>query len=216
MRAGPNAQFPLVASVPAGVPVFVNGCVTGYTWCDVTVNGWERGWVYADYLSYPYRNQPVTVISGGALIGLPIVTFSVGNYWDTYYRERPWYNNRTYWSSRPSNWWYQPAPRYYSQPVVRTYPGGRYDNDRRWTDTRRWDNYDHRRDYRDNDRRYSTNRDNDRRYSTNRDNRPPQQNLQTPRRDPTTANIRDERRSDRPVTGERDQTSQSSRTYSQQ
>jgi hypothetical protein len=35
-------------------------------------------------------------------------------------------------------------------------------------------------------------------------------------RDPTTANIRDERRNDRPVTGERDQTSKSARTYSQQ
>ena len=120
MRAGPNTEFPLVASVPGGVPVQVNGCVAGYTWCDVNA-GPDRGWVYADFLSYPYRNQPVTVISAGALIGFPIVTFAVGPYWNSYYVNRPWYGNRAYWYGRPANWWYAPAPRY-AQPVVRTYP----------------------------------------------------------------------------------------------
>ena len=170
MRAGPNAQFPLVAAIPAGLPVYVNGCVAGYTWCDVTVNGQDRGWIYADYLSYPYQNQPVTIISGGATIGLPIVTFSIGNYWDSYYRQRPWYGNRANWSSRPANWWHQPAPRYYSQPVVRPYPGGRYDNDRRWTDNRQWDNGRHwSNDARRNDDRRGSN--NDRRWD-NDNNRP--------------------------------------------
>ena len=208
MRAGPNPQFPMVATIPAGVPVYVNGCVTGYTWCDVSVGGQDRGWIYADYLSYPYRNQPVTVISGGAVIGLPIITFSVGNYWDSYYRGRPWYGNRAYWYGRPANWWHQP-PRYYAQPIVRTYPGGRWDGDRRWHDDRHWDNGRH---WTENRGRY----DNNYRGPHNNNNRPPQQNIRTPHRDPTTANIRDERRNDRPVTGERDQTSKSARTYSQQ
>jgi uncharacterized protein YraI len=168
MRAGPNPEFPLVATIPAGAPVYVNGCIAGYTWCDVTVNGYDRGWIYADYLSYPYQNQPVTIISGGPTLGLPIVTFSIGNYWDSYYRQRPWYSNRGYWYARPSNWWYRDPPRYYSRPVVRPYPGGRWDNDRRWHDDRRWDDSrrwsDSGRRWDNNDRRW----DNDRRGNDNR------------------------------------------------
>lgn len=196
MRAGPNPEFPLVASLPAGAPVEIYGCVEGYSWCDVAA-GPNRGWVYADYLSYPYQNQPITVISGGPAIGIPLITFSVGNYWDTYYRHRPWYGNRSYWYGRPANWWYRPAPRY-STPVVRTWPGYRYEHRDYRVDNRHndWRDNDHRNDYRAPAPRYDNNHSN--------------------RRDPTNANIRDERRYDRPVTGERDQTSRSARTYSQQ
>jgi uncharacterized protein YraI len=203
MRAGPNTQFPLVASVPAGAYVHVNGCVEGYTWCDVTA-GPERGWVYADFLSYPYQNQPVTVISAGPAIGFPIVSFSIGNYWDSYYRARPWYGNRSYWYGRPANWWYTPAPRYY-QPVVR--PWGQYE--RHW-DGNRWDSrparYDNHQQHYNNPPQHSASRPPQPHYDSHA-SRP---------RDPTNANIRDERRYDRPITGERDQTSQSARTYSQQ
>jgi uncharacterized protein YraI len=129
MRAGPNQEFPLVMYIGAGVPVHVNGCIEGYTWCDVTA-GRERGWVYADYLSYPYNNQPVTVISGGPYIGFPIVSFSIGPYWDTYYHSRPWYGNRSYWYGRPSNWWYRAPPQHYAQPVVRPYPNWNHDGRR--------------------------------------------------------------------------------------
>ena len=125
MRAGPNPEFPLVTYLGAGVPVYVNGCIEGYTWCDVTA-GRERGWVYADYLSYSYNNQPVTIISGGPWIGLPIISFSVGPYWDSYYSHRPWYGSRYRWDSRPANWWYRAPPRHYSQPVVRPYPNYNY------------------------------------------------------------------------------------------
>jgi uncharacterized protein YraI len=202
MRAGPNPQFPLVASIPAGAYVQVNGCVEGYSWCDVTA-GPQRGWVYADYLSYPYRNQPVTVISAGPSLGLPIITFSVGNYWDSYYRGRPWYNNRAYWYGRPANWWYTPTPHYYQQPVVRPWPSERHWNGNQWDS--RPARYDHRGIQ---SPHYQSNR-------PQQAQQPHYENRNKPR-DPTTANIRDERRSDRPVTGERDQTSKSARTYSQQ
>jgi uncharacterized protein YraI len=120
LRAGPNRDFPLVLWIPAGVPVFVNGCIDGFTWCDVSV-GEDRGWVYADFLSYDYFGQPVTIISGGALLGLPLVTFSIAPYWDSYYRFRPWYGNRYYWYGRPPTWWHHapPPPR---PPVVRPPP----------------------------------------------------------------------------------------------
>jgi len=208
MRAGPNPQFPLVASIPAGAYVQVNGCVEGYSWCDVTA-GPQRGWVYADYLSYPYRNQPVTVISAGPSLGLPIINFSVGNYWDSYYRGRPWYNNRAYWYGRPANWWYTPTPHYYQQPVVRPWPSERHWNGNQWDS--RPARYDHRGIQ---SPHYQSNRP-QQAQQPHYDNRPHYENRNKPR-DPTTANIRDERRSDRPVTGELDQTSKSARTYSQQ
>ena len=121
VRAGPHREFPLVMWIPGGVQVFVNGCVDGWTWCDVSV-GEERGWVYADFLSYDFRGQPVTVVSAGPVLGLPLVTFSIGTYWDDYYRYRPWYGNRYYWYNRPPTWWYRPPPPPPPRPIVRPPP----------------------------------------------------------------------------------------------
>jgi uncharacterized protein YraI len=114
MRAGPDREYPQVAWLPSGVAVDVIGCVEGYRWCDVAA-GPNRGWVYAQFLSYPYQNQPVPIISGGAILGLPLITFSIGPYWDSYYRGRPWYGNRSYWYSRPTPY-YRPPPHYQPPP----------------------------------------------------------------------------------------------------
>lgn len=121
LRAGPNREFPLVMWVPGGVQVYVNGCIEGWTWCDVTV-GDQRGWVYADFLSYDYYGQPVTIVSGGVLLGLPLITFSIGSYWDSWYRYQPWYGNRYYWYNRPPTWWYRPPPPPPPRPIVRPPP----------------------------------------------------------------------------------------------
>src|ERR1700693_3040334 len=101
LRAGPSRDYELVARAPAGVPVDVYGCVDDWTWCDVSL-GNDRGWVYAGNLDYPYQDRRVVVFGNGPMIGFPIVTFSVGPYWDTYYRGRPWYSRRSYWVGRPA------------------------------------------------------------------------------------------------------------------
>ena len=66
----------------------VFGCLSDYRWCDVSY-GPNRGWVYAGFLSYTYQNRPVVIYQSGSVIGFPIITFSIGTYWDTYYRGRP-------------------------------------------------------------------------------------------------------------------------------
>jgi uncharacterized protein YraI len=96
VRAGPSTEFPVVGTVPARAEVDVNGCVRGYSWCDISWRD-ERGWVSADYLQYYYQERYVPLIEYGPTIEVPIVVFSIDTYWGHYYRHRPWYHRRVHW-----------------------------------------------------------------------------------------------------------------------
>lgn len=109
MRAGPDPTYPLVLRVYPGTQVNVFGCLDNWSWCDVGV-GLDRGWVFAQYLAYPYQGQRVPIYGYGPTIGLPIVTFTIGPYWDNYYRNRPWWSQRSYWYQRPPPPHYRPPP----------------------------------------------------------------------------------------------------------
>lgn len=100
LRAGPSRDYPVVALLPAGMSIWVDGCINGYRWCDVTV-GPERGWIYAGNIVYPYQGTRVPLLNYGAVIGIGIIAFSVGDYWDNHYRTRPWYPQRQQWINRP-------------------------------------------------------------------------------------------------------------------
>jgi uncharacterized protein YraI len=100
LRAGPDREYPVVTTVSPGAPVEVAGCISDYSWCDVTV-GPDRGWAYASGLVYPYEDQRLAIFSAGPYMGLPVVAYDPGIYWDTYYRGRPWYGRRSYWVGRP-------------------------------------------------------------------------------------------------------------------
>jgi uncharacterized protein YraI len=100
LYAGPAQDYPVVSQLPGGAPVAVFGCVAGYTWCDVALQD-QRGWVYAGYLNYPYQGSNVPLLTYGTAIGLPIVTFSIGAYWGSYYRGRPWYGQQEHWAHHP-------------------------------------------------------------------------------------------------------------------
>ncbi|MBN4664390.1 SH3 domain-containing protein [Pandoraea nosoerga] len=119
VRAGPATDYPVVAQAAAGMPVTVYGCLSGYTWCDIGLPG-TRGWIYAGLLSYPYQGSPVPVLNYGTMIGLPIVTFSIGAYWGSYYRNRPWYHDQRYWRRPPPG----PRPPHWGGPGPR--PPGHY------------------------------------------------------------------------------------------
>src|SRR6476660_1919254 len=133
VRAGPDQTYPVVAQLPPGVGLQVIGCIEGYSWCDV-VFGDNRGWIYAGSLSYAYQSRRVPILAYGPTIGIPIITFSIGNYWDSYYRGRPWYRNRSYWINRS-------PPRFraeqrFDRPSVPAREFNRGSNERRRGETR--------------------------------------------------------------------------------
>lgn len=100
LYAGPDAGYPTIAQLPAGTSVSIQGCTEGWGWCDVITMG-TRGWVAGTFVQYMYQSQPVYVADYGARIGIPIVAFSIGAYWGSYYANRPFYRNRDYWYGRP-------------------------------------------------------------------------------------------------------------------
>jgi uncharacterized protein YraI len=111
LRAGPDPSYPLVDQLPAGTEVGVQGCTDGWEWCDViNENDGNRGWIAGNYIQYEYEDQPVFLSDYGAQIGIPIVAFSVGTYWDRYYRGRPFYGDRARWYNQPYVRRAPPAP----------------------------------------------------------------------------------------------------------
>lgn len=96
MRSGPSTQYPAVTTLPNGAAVDVHGCLDGWTWCDTSWRGF-RGWVSGRYLQMLYNDRRVYLPDYAPRIGIPIITFSFGNYWDRWYRDRPWYRERDRW-----------------------------------------------------------------------------------------------------------------------
>jgi len=100
LQAGPDTEYPSIEELRAGTPVSIQGCIDGWTWCDVVVDGSDRGWVPGTFLEEEYQNQRVLVIDYGPRISIPIVSFSLGTYWERHYHDRPFYAQRQEWSSR--------------------------------------------------------------------------------------------------------------------
>ena len=96
LLAGPASNFPPVAHVAAGANVDIMGCVNGFKWCDVGWNG-NRGWIDGHYLDSLYKEHHVKVIDSGAQENLPVIQFEQKSYWDSYYHDRPFYTEKSYW-----------------------------------------------------------------------------------------------------------------------
>lgn len=119
--AGPDPSYPLIDTLPAGAPLEIQGCTSGWEWCDVIFQG-ERGWIAGNYIEYDYDNQYVLVPQYGVQIGIPIVTFVISSYWDSHYRDRPFYRERDRWYARPMPHRPPPPPRYRPMPPPHGYP----------------------------------------------------------------------------------------------
>jgi uncharacterized protein YraI len=109
LRAGPAPDYPMVAVLPAGFPLSVQGCLPEYTWCDV-IAGQSRGWMYAGSINYYYQNRYVPVINYGAVLGIGALAFVLNDYWGNHYRDRRFYGERQRWEGRRFA-----EPRYYPQ-----------------------------------------------------------------------------------------------------
>lgn len=123
LRAGPDAGYPLIDTIPAGAPLDIQGCTSGWEWCDVIFQD-ERGWVAGNFIQYDYDNQYVLVPRYGMQIGIPIVTFVINSYWSSHYRDRPFYRERTRWYARPMPRRPPPPPAYRPVPPHRNPPRG--------------------------------------------------------------------------------------------
>jgi uncharacterized protein YraI len=96
LMAGPADDYPVVTGLGPNQPVEVMGCLDNYDWCDVALDD-LRGWVYGAALTYAYEGNYVPLQSYGAVIGLPVIGFSIDEYWGHYYHGRPWYGDRDRW-----------------------------------------------------------------------------------------------------------------------
>jgi uncharacterized protein YraI len=123
LRAGPGTAYPVVAVMGTGTPVELFGCEQGYGWCDVQA-GPSRGWVDAYLLQSDLvvSGTPVLIVNGAATLGVPLITFTFGSYWDTYYRGRPWYANRAYYYSYWNRYPHGRPPPVFVRPPVRPPP----------------------------------------------------------------------------------------------
>lgn len=115
LRAGPNRDYPTVAQIDAGAPLDIHGCLDDYSWCDASFED-NRGWIYAGGVSFVYQGQRVPLYSYGPHLGLTVLSFSLMTYWGDYYRGRPFYAQRTSWSTRRMPEHQRPAGRQYSGP----------------------------------------------------------------------------------------------------
>ncbi|MBY5836058.1 SH3 domain-containing protein [Rhizobium leguminosarum] len=162
MRAGPSTRYPAVAVIAAGSSVEIRGCLSDVNWCDVEFYG-GRGWVSGQYVQALYQQRRIYV--GPQYyrpLGIPVIRFSVDNYWDRYYRNRDFYRDRDRWSRGP-DYYYRDRDR---DNRDRDRDRNNRDRDRDWRDRDGRDqdrDRDRNRDWRDDNRR-DDRRDNDRRF----------------------------------------------------
>ena len=96
MRAGPDRDYPPVRKIPKNRRVEVFGCLNDWSWCDVGYRR-DRGWVAAHLLSADYRGRRQRFDSVAPYIGIGVLAFMFGTYWDNHYRGRPFYSERNRW-----------------------------------------------------------------------------------------------------------------------
>ena len=100
VRAGPDRSYPLVGWLQDGTEIEIFGCLDTWRWCDIQ-GGVYRGWVYSGFLAYPYEGGWATILETGPESGLPMLSFTLDVYWDSYYTTWPWYDQWPWWTSRP-------------------------------------------------------------------------------------------------------------------
>jgi len=84
----------VILTVQAQAPISIRGCLGDYTWCDV-VFGYDRGWMRSTYLSGIYQGYYYPLRDYAPRLGYSVVNFDINQYWDLYYRDRTFYQDRS-------------------------------------------------------------------------------------------------------------------------
>jgi uncharacterized protein YraI len=133
MRAGPHYDYPAIRRISRNARVDIYGCLRDWSWCDAGYR-YDRGWIAGRDLVVNYQGRRRGISS---YLGISVLTFIFGNYWDNYYRNRPFYRERTRWERHyydnyQPQWGPRPStPPAYQQPRRQPVPQGRPDAGRR-------------------------------------------------------------------------------------
>ncbi len=104
LRAGPGTEYPVILTVPADAPITILGCLPDYSWCDSVFENY-RGWMSAVYLSGYSEGDYYLLRDYAPDLGYQRVTFNIDAYWDSYYRDEPFYGDRGRWARpREAGW----------------------------------------------------------------------------------------------------------------
>lgn len=101
LRAGPGKQYPIVEKMHAGTALHLYGCLEGWNWCEVA-DAYDRGWVSGTYLQTVYEHRTLNIVEFAPVYRVPVITYEIGPYWDTYYRTKPFYRERDVYIRRPA------------------------------------------------------------------------------------------------------------------
>jgi uncharacterized protein YraI len=104
LRAGPDTEYPVIVTVPNRAPIAILGCLGDHTWCDVVFQD-SRGWMRSIYLAGWYQGYYYPLRDYAPRLGYPIVDFDIDEYWDAYYEDRPFYQERPRWSHAREEGW---------------------------------------------------------------------------------------------------------------
>ncbi|MCV9963441.1 SH3 domain-containing protein [Pararhizobium sp. BT-229] len=129
MRSGPSTNYPAVTVIPVGTSVEIHGCLPDLPWCDVSFYD-GRGWVAGRYVQAVYQQRRVYLEPDYYdNLGIPLVTFEIGNYWERYYRNRDFYRDRDRYRDR--DYYRRDRDRYTSRPRqdYNTFDRPRYNRD---------------------------------------------------------------------------------------
>lgn len=125
VKAGPDYDYPTVAYVRSGTQLEINGCLSDWSWCDVsTTRG--RGWVLGEDIVAQRTGRRIVY---GMAWGVPTLAFNVRTYWDSNYRNRGFYRDRDNWDRRWND--YGPRRDWWGNHDGRDRDGDGRDRDRR-------------------------------------------------------------------------------------
>ena len=91
--SGPDGDYPTVRDLGPDSRLTVYGCLNDWSWCDVSYR-YDRGWIAGEDIAVTYQGRRRAITP---YIGLGVLSFMFGTYWDNHYRGRPFYSDRPRW-----------------------------------------------------------------------------------------------------------------------